>query len=154
MRLCVSPLLRHAEEILDTAVFGSQEAAIVIGRGGAVRIVEPAGWSLPGLLAEYGAVSVYKVHRRGPIVCVEGWDGTRACRLEKPALHDPLQRGNFAGRGQNLLGQLVSAGLTGSVAGELERDHLAVFRHPYAADPAEYLGIVGSLDGNPHFVIA
>jgi len=154
MRLCVSPLLRHAEEILETAAFGSQEVAIVIGRGGTVRMMEPEGWSLPALYAEYGAKAVYKVERRRSTVCVEGWDGTLACRLEKLALHNPLERGDLAGCGQNLLGDIVSARVGGTVAGELERHHFTVFRHPYAADPPEYGCIVAPFDGNPHLVIA
>jgi hypothetical protein len=81
----VSPFLRQAEEILETAVAGCQDIAIVIGRQGNVRMLEPSGWSLPALRLEFGAKAVYKVERRGNMVRVEGWDGDRSCRLEKCA---------------------------------------------------------------------
>jgi hypothetical protein len=82
-KLFVSPLLRHAEEILETAIIGSEEIAIVVGRQGTLRIVDPTGWALPALRTEFGAAAVYRVERRGRVVCVEGWDGDRSCRLEK-----------------------------------------------------------------------
>jgi len=81
----VSPLLRHAEEILETAMRGAEDLAIVVGRQGQLRIVDPAGWSLPAMRAEFGAAAVYKVERRGAIVRVEGWDGDRTCRIEREA---------------------------------------------------------------------
>lgn len=95
----MSPLLHHAEEILETALIGSTDVAIVIGGQGSVRMINPAGWSLPAMRTEFGAAAVYKVERRGSTVRVEGWDGERSCRLEKcvmaakrPSwpLHDPL----------------------------------------------------------------
>jgi hypothetical protein len=79
----VSPLLRHAEEILETAIIGSEEIAIIVGRQGTLRIIDPAGWALPALRTEFGAAAVYRVERRGRVVRVEGWDGDRSCRLEK-----------------------------------------------------------------------
>ena len=79
----MSPLLRHAEEILETAILGSAEIAIVVGHHGNVNLIDPAGWSLPAMRMEFGAAAVYKVERRGGMVCVEGWDGERSCRLEK-----------------------------------------------------------------------
>jgi hypothetical protein len=79
----VSPLVRHAEEILDTAAIGAQNVAIVIGRSGDIRILDPAGWSLPALRTEYGAAAVYSVEHRGDTIRVDGWDGERSCRLEK-----------------------------------------------------------------------
>ena len=81
----MSPFLRQAEEILETAVAGCQDIAIVIGRQGTVRMLEPSGWSLPALRLEFGARAVYKVERRGNTVRVEGWDGDRSCRLEMAA---------------------------------------------------------------------
>jgi hypothetical protein len=88
----VSPLLRHAEEILDTALTGSEEVAIIIDRQGALRMIDPAGWSLPAMRTEFGAAAVYKVERRGRKVCVEGWDGDRSCRLEKSIAPTPSAR--------------------------------------------------------------
>ena len=86
----MSPLLRHAEEILETAVIGCEDVAIIVGWRGTLRMIEPAGWSLPAMRTEFGAAAVYKVERRGSTVRVEGWDGDRSCRLEK-ALASPRQ---------------------------------------------------------------
>jgi hypothetical protein len=82
-KLLVSPLLRHAEEILETAMIGSEEVAIIVGRQGTVRMIDPAGWSLRAMKTEFGAAAVYKVERRGCTVRVEGWDGDKSCRLER-----------------------------------------------------------------------
>jgi len=81
----VSPFLRQAEEILDTAVIGSEDVAIVIGRQGNVHMLDPRGWSLPAMRIEFGASAVYRVERRGNTVRVDGWDGDRSCRLERTA---------------------------------------------------------------------
>jgi hypothetical protein len=83
----VSPLLQKAEEILDIAIAGENsapESAIVIDRQGGFRMIDPAGWSLSGLAAEYGAAAVYKIDRRGDSVRVEGWDGVDRCLLQRP----------------------------------------------------------------------
>lgn len=45
-------------------------------------MLDPSGWSLPGLAAEYGAAAVYRVVRRGNSVRVEGWNGSQRCLLE------------------------------------------------------------------------
>jgi hypothetical protein len=78
--------LRHAEEILDIASAGNGEAgdmAIVVGHEGGMRMVEPRGWSLTALCAEFGAPAAYKVERRGCIVRVEGWSGGERCLLQR-----------------------------------------------------------------------
>jgi hypothetical protein len=79
----VSIFLRQAEEILETAELGSQEVAIAIDRRGGVHMLDPTGWSLPAMRAEFGADAVFKVERRGSTIRVDGWDGFRSCRLEK-----------------------------------------------------------------------
>jgi hypothetical protein len=79
----VNILLKHAEEILEIAVRGNEEIAIMIDRQGGVRMVDPAGWSLPSLRVEYGAAYVYKVERRAGMLRVEGWDGAQRCLLER-----------------------------------------------------------------------
>ena len=79
-------LLRHAEEILEIASAGNGEAgdmAIVVGHEGGMRMVEPQGWSLAALCAEFGAPVAYKVERRGRIVRVEGWSGGERCLLQR-----------------------------------------------------------------------
>jgi hypothetical protein len=40
----VSSFVRQAEEILETAIVGSGEVAIVIGHRGNVRMMDPTGW--------------------------------------------------------------------------------------------------------------
>ena len=94
--------LHRAEEILDIAVAGTGEAgdlAIVIDRQGAMRMLEPTGWSLPAMCAEFGAAAAYRVERRGRTVRVEGWGGENRCLLQRslqptirecsPALYRP-----------------------------------------------------------------
>ena len=79
----MSPFFSRAEEILETAVVGREDVAIIIGWAGEVRMVDPAGGSLPAMRTEFGAEAVYKVERVGARVRVEGWDGNRGCRLER-----------------------------------------------------------------------
>jgi len=94
----VSPLLRKAEEILEIAMAGENgalESAIVVDRQGGFRMMDPAGWSLSGLAAEFGAAAVYKIDRRGDSVRVEGWDGVDRCLLQRPRKspwHTPVDK--------------------------------------------------------------
>lgn len=60
-----------------------QDMAILIDRQGAMRMLDPSGWSLPALGAEFGATAVYKVERRGTAVRVEGWDGSQRCLVQR-----------------------------------------------------------------------
>jgi hypothetical protein len=55
---------------------------MVLDRRGGFRMLEPAGWSLPALAAEFGAEAVYKVEHRGSSVRVEGWNGFERCLLQ------------------------------------------------------------------------
>ena len=74
--------LQQAEDILDVAVTGDtgpREVVILMDRQGGMRMLDPTGWTLPALSAEYGATAVYKVERRGGTVRVEGWDGSQRC---------------------------------------------------------------------------
>ena len=86
----MSILLRHAEEILEIAVRGEKEVAIVIDRQGGVCMMDPAGWSLPSLRQEYGAGFVYKVERHAGMLRVEGWDGAQRCVLQRPLARRPV----------------------------------------------------------------
>lgn len=89
----MSPFLRQAEEILEVAAAGgneSQAVAIVIDRVGGMRMLEPSGWTLAALSAEFGAVSVFKVERRSGAVRVEGLAGSERCLLERRAPRRPL----------------------------------------------------------------
>ena len=77
-------LLRHAQEILEVAIQGEEQVAILIDRQGGLRMVDPSGWSLPALRQEYGAGYVYKVDRYAGMLRVEGWNGTERCLLQRP----------------------------------------------------------------------
>jgi hypothetical protein len=91
----VSPFLRKAEEILNVATTGGNsltDTAIVLDRQGGLRMLDPTGWSLPGLAAEFGATAVYKVERRGRAIRVEGWDGTDRCLLQRAMSMPPPVR--------------------------------------------------------------
>lgn len=79
--------MRQAEEILEIAMSGAADLAILIDWQGGVRMIDPAGWSLSSLQVEYGAKCVYKVERRAGMLRVEGWDGTRRCTLERCLPH-------------------------------------------------------------------
>jgi hypothetical protein len=81
----VSAFFRRAEEILQIATAnqgGLGDTVVVLDRQGGFRMLEPAGWSLPALAAEFGAEAVYKVERRGSAVRVEGWNGSERCLLQ------------------------------------------------------------------------
>jgi hypothetical protein len=82
----VSSFLQQAEDILDIAASGEsslEDMAIVMDRQSGMRMLNPAGWSLPALAAEYGATAVYKVERRATAVRVEGWNGSERCLVQR-----------------------------------------------------------------------
>jgi hypothetical protein len=82
----VRGFLQQAEDILDVAASGDsslQDVVIVMDRQGGMRMLDPSGWSLPALSAEYGATAVYKVEKRGATVRVEGWDGFERCLIQR-----------------------------------------------------------------------
>jgi hypothetical protein len=82
----VRGFLQQAEDILDVAASGDssqQDVVIVMDRQGGMRMLDPSGWSLPALGAEYGATAVYKVEKRGSAVRVEGWNGFERCIIQR-----------------------------------------------------------------------
>ena len=85
----VTPFLRRAEEILDVASEAGnnsdQETAILIDRQGGIRMLDATGWSLSGLMSEFGAAAVYRVKRARGAVRVEAWDGFQRCEIQRPA---------------------------------------------------------------------
>ena len=96
--------LEQAEDILDIAASGDaslQDVAIVLDRQSGMRMLDPAGWSLPALSAEFGATAVYKVQRRGATVRVEGWNGVERCLLQR---NSSLQPVDFRRQQEILLG--------------------------------------------------
>jgi len=82
----VRAFLQQAEDILEIAASGdtaTHDVAIVLDRQGGMRMMDPTGWTLPALTAEFGATAVYRVERRGAAVRVEGWDGFERCLLQR-----------------------------------------------------------------------
>jgi hypothetical protein len=82
----VKAFLGRAEEILDIAMAGDSDAgdlAILINRQGGMRMVDPKGWSLPALCAEFGAAAVYTVERSAGTVRVEGWGDGERCLIQR-----------------------------------------------------------------------
>jgi len=111
----VSAFYRHAEEILDIASAGDGglgDTLLVLDRQGGFRMLEPAGWSVAALAAEYGAAAVYKVQRRGEAVRVEGWDGSHRCLLEGESSGARLRK---------LLGAVVSPQMPNCGSGTLDQ---------------------------------
>jgi hypothetical protein len=89
----VSAFLQQAEDILDVAVagnsYGAGDVAILLDRQGGMRMLDPAGWTLPAMSAEYGATAVYKVERRSGTVRVEGWGGGLRCLIQREVMQQP-----------------------------------------------------------------
>ena len=84
----MSAFFQRAEEILSVAINGNDDlgdALFILDRQGGFRVMEPWGWSLQALAAEFGAESVYRVERRGGSVRVEGWNGSQRCLLQGQA---------------------------------------------------------------------
>ena len=82
----VTAFLRRAEEILEIAVNGDSDAcdlAILIDRQGGMQMLDPKGWSLAALCAEYGVWAAYIVKRSARTVRVEGWCGGERCLLQR-----------------------------------------------------------------------
>ena len=82
----VRGFLQQADDILDVATSGDasmQDVVILMDRQGGMRMLDPTGWSLQALTAEYGASAVYKVERRGSAVRVEGWNGFERCLVQR-----------------------------------------------------------------------
>jgi hypothetical protein len=81
----VSTFLRQAEEILEVASGGAgpREVAIVLGAAGGLRMMDPAGWTLSAMSAEFGAKAVFRVERRGQTLRVEGLSGSDRCLLQR-----------------------------------------------------------------------
>jgi hypothetical protein len=81
----VETLLRRAESILDVAGISEnpEGAAILLDREGGMRMMSLDGWSLPGLISEFGAHEVYSVRRVADTVVVEGWSPREQCTLRR-----------------------------------------------------------------------
>lgn len=79
-------LLRQVEDLFDIAAAGTgSSAAIVLGRDGTFRMLDPSGWSLLALKEEFGASAVFKLERRAGRVRIEACDGNERCLVERSA---------------------------------------------------------------------
>jgi hypothetical protein len=79
-------LYRRAESILEVASAAgaaSGGTAIVLDRAGRLRVMSSEGWTLRGLIQEFGAAEVYIVQRLSASITVEGWTASGQCRLSK-----------------------------------------------------------------------
>jgi hypothetical protein len=82
----VNNLYSRAESILEIASApgaGSAETAIVLDRAGSLRLLSSEGWTLCGLIREFGAHEVYLVKKLSGGITVEGWTATGQCTLSK-----------------------------------------------------------------------
>lgn len=76
--------MRRAESILEVASAPGAETAetvLVIDRSGQLRMLSADGWSLAGLIREFGAEEIYRVKKAGGRITVEGWSPTDQCTI-------------------------------------------------------------------------
>ena len=88
----VQTLLRRAEDIVEVASQSGRESAqsvIVLDRQGGMRMLDAAGWTLDGLIGEFGASQVFRVETRGGAVRVEGWSSSERCLVQRKS---PFER--------------------------------------------------------------
>lgn len=87
-KLIVGAFWEDAQSIFETASdarrSGSPDCdlAILIGPQGDIHMLDAAGWALPGLLAQHGARTVYRVTRQRGKVRLEGRSGSETCLLQ------------------------------------------------------------------------
>lgn len=84
-------LLRRAEDIVEIAVQSGRaagESVIVLDRQGGMRMLDPAGWTLEGLIGEFGASEVFRLESRGGTVRVEGWSPSERCQVQRKSTHE------------------------------------------------------------------
>lgn len=92
----MSRFLERAEQVLEVALTtgeGAAECLILFDDAGGMRMLDPAGWSLTGLIQEYGARELYRIERRNGTVRVAGWSASQQCLLQrKPKGYNPPKR--------------------------------------------------------------
>ena len=77
---------RRAESILEVATAAGSSLrrySDCAGSGGSLRVMSSEGWTLRGLIQEFGAAEVYMVQRLSGSVTVEGWTTSGQCTLSK-----------------------------------------------------------------------
>ena len=83
----MDPFLTDAAGIFEIAASAasseaSGDLAILIGRDGAIRMLDAQGWRLDRLLTEQDGRAAYRVHRDRNGVRVEGCSGPHSCVFE------------------------------------------------------------------------
>lgn len=76
----------QAQYVFDVALAaGASEGdiALIVDRQGGIRVLNPSGWSLPGLAAEFGADAIFRVERRAGQIVLEGWHGRQHCLIQQ-----------------------------------------------------------------------
>lgn len=69
----MSRFLRDLLEIAAVAPPGTGDTAIVMDRSGGMRMMDATGWSMAGLVHEFGAKEAYRIGRGPEGISVEGW---------------------------------------------------------------------------------
>ncbi len=85
--------LQRAEEVLEVALMaedGAAESLILFDNAGGMRMLDAAGWSLNGLIGEFGAREIYRIERRNGTVRVEGWSPNQQCLLQRKSARQML----------------------------------------------------------------
>ena len=84
----MSRFYEHATRILEAAervrgLEGSGDVTVLIGRSGAVRMVQGTDWTLEALQELHGAQMAYRVTRGGDgAIKLLARDGARSCTME------------------------------------------------------------------------
>jgi hypothetical protein len=82
----VNDLFRRAESILAVASANgatSGGTGIVLDRAGQLRVLSLDGWSLTGLIQEFGAREIYIIKQCAGTTSVEGWSATESCTISQ-----------------------------------------------------------------------
>jgi len=82
----MNDLFQRAESILEAASApGASSAgnAIVLDRAGCVSVLDSTGWTLSGLIREYGAEEVFIISKSASTTTVEGWSATSHCTVHQ-----------------------------------------------------------------------
>jgi hypothetical protein len=86
----VSAFLRRAEDIIEVALQSGSEASqplIVLDSQGGMRMLDGSGWTIEGLVGEFGANEVFRVGTRSGAVRVEGWSASERCLIQRESPH-------------------------------------------------------------------
>jgi len=82
----VDRFLKRAEEVLEIAATAGENASeclILFDHMGGMRMFDPAGWSVTGLICEFGAREIFRIEKRNGAVRVEGWSASQQCLLQR-----------------------------------------------------------------------